>query len=461
MIAERLPGLRKADINPREIGCLSWEHAEQWAAWEQSAPVGLSAFVMAAVVPLTDWHTRGDLKQAERLRGSYAAIDGSRLGKCLLGEEFAFEDPNEKVGPHGWPWLLWCCFSRYLRLDSSRATGIRRNVKRLLGAGADPNVHFLDGEEKESALYGAAGLVADVELTQMLLGAGADPEDWEACYHSAEHLGIPTLRLLCAQSDYSVKMRSHSALHLLDLGEQCFDDFAWMLEEGRADPNHVTVWGMSGLHAILQRDLSLRFTEAALKAGADPSIKDRHGYSAVRTAARYGKEKESNLLISVGTEDDRTQKDLAMQAAISGVDHRPNSIEGELGQEDNEVLVTMAQYGKADAVRRLLEAGMSASGVGRWGFVPVHWAAAKGHAEIVEELLKHNPNLEQKNHYGGTALGMALYFIREDGLEGDRFTKIIRMLIDAGADTSIVGSPTGHTGVDALLAERGLLEPAG
>lgn len=37
-----------------------------------------------------------------------------------------------------------------------------------------------------SALYGAAGVAHDPELTRILLGAGADPNDGESVYHSTE-----------------------------------------------------------------------------------------------------------------------------------------------------------------------------------------------------------------------------------------------------------------------------------
>src|ERR1700722_10366347 len=52
----------------------------------------------------------------------------------------------ERTGPNGWQPLLYACFSRLLRTDPARATGIRSVVAVLLDAGADPNTSFMHGD---------------------------------------------------------------------------------------------------------------------------------------------------------------------------------------------------------------------------------------------------------------------------------------------------------------------------
>jgi hypothetical protein len=56
-------------------------------------------------------------------------------------------------------------------------------------AGADPNASFIhDGSWLQVALYGAAGIAGDPELTRILLEAGADPTDERDGYHGNEIL---------------------------------------------------------------------------------------------------------------------------------------------------------------------------------------------------------------------------------------------------------------------------------
>jgi hypothetical protein len=66
---------------------------------------------------------------------------------------------------------------------------IREAVHRLLAAGADPNAAFINDDGwLQVALFGAAGIAGDPELTRMLLAAGADPTDERERHHGNEVL---------------------------------------------------------------------------------------------------------------------------------------------------------------------------------------------------------------------------------------------------------------------------------
>jgi len=142
--------------------------------------------------------TSADLRRARVLLAADPALARHDLScACATGEvdevsrrlQARPAAVSEPTGPNGWQPILYACFSRLLRGDQTRAPGIRAVVQLLLAAGADPNASFIhDGEWLQVALYGAAGIAGDPDLTRILLDAGADPTDERDGYHGNEVL---------------------------------------------------------------------------------------------------------------------------------------------------------------------------------------------------------------------------------------------------------------------------------
>ena len=195
---------------------------------------------------------------------------------------------SEPTGPNGWQPILYACFSRLLRGDPERAPGIREVVRRLLAAGADPNASFInDGEWLQVALYGAAGIAGDPELTRMLLEAGADPTDERDGYHGNE-----VLYHACEFPDPTC------AMLVIDAGaRQDLVDY----DLGRAlnfpNPEMVEMFCTHGarasaghLHQAVWRRRPPRTVAALLDAGAPIDAPDEHGLTALQVAVRWGEE---------------------------------------------------------------------------------------------------------------------------------------------------------------------------
>ena len=89
--------------------------------------------------------------------------------------------------PADWAPILYVCHSCFASSALARE---------LLARGADPNATFANEYGDMSALYGAAGVVHDPELTRVLLEAGANPDDGESLYHSVEDRSTACLELL-------------------------------------------------------------------------------------------------------------------------------------------------------------------------------------------------------------------------------------------------------------------------
>ena len=77
------------------------------------------------------------------------------------------------------PLLIAVTHSSLIRIPRFQGP-LRETARVLLAAGADPNSTWREGGGPSlSALYGAAGLHHDAEMTRLLLDAGASPDDGE------------------------------------------------------------------------------------------------------------------------------------------------------------------------------------------------------------------------------------------------------------------------------------------
>src|SRR5262249_17903485 len=167
-------------------------------------------FVEAACVPRHGDHGSGTLEQAESILASHPGVAGqSVFTAAILGDDegvrrFLAEDAGAATatgGPWNWDPLTYLCFSRFLRLDRSRAEAFVRAAAALPDAAAPAGTGWFEDEHHaprqwESAIYGAAGIAQHPALTRLLLDHGADPNDDETPYHVAETYDNATLRVL-------------------------------------------------------------------------------------------------------------------------------------------------------------------------------------------------------------------------------------------------------------------------
>jgi hypothetical protein len=153
-------------------------------------------------------------------------VAGDPYVACAIGDEGALQaataaDPtwvNRAGGPLRLPALLAVTHSTLLQVPEFRER-LLGSARYLLAAGADPNQRIglrwppaslrePDDDHPLSALYGAAGVNHDPELTKLLLEAGADPNDGESLYHSLENLAC-TRALL----EHGARIEDNNALY--------------------------------------------------------------------------------------------------------------------------------------------------------------------------------------------------------------------------------------------------------
>jgi len=408
-----------------EHGFSSWQRLkERLAAGEQADDRRLQALVEAALVPADD-HRSGTLEPALALlesepgMGTRAIHVAAMLGEVEAVAYFLERDPasaGRPGGPRDWPPLLYLCFSRFLRLDPERAPRMVRVTEMLLAHGADPGAHWLEPAAppgtRESALYGAAGIAGNLELTRLLLQAGADPNDGETPYHAAEHDGVPAAELLFSHG-LDALGRSVMLRHKID-----YDDLPGvgrLLELG-ADPNRTEPWGRTALHQAVLRCRPREWFELLLAHGADAGIPDSRGRTPYACAARAGQREIMETLRELGAPTELAPLDALLAACAAGdLDGARRRLAADptllpsMHAEDRAAIVEAAAAGNAVGVRTMLDVGLDIHALGPlWGETAAHRAAIVGHLETVRLLVERGTSLAARDRsYDSTPLGWA------------------------------------------------------
>ncbi|MGN6871588.1 MAG: ankyrin repeat domain-containing protein [Solirubrobacteraceae bacterium] len=464
------PSLALAQLSiAREHGFRSWPrlkfHVE---ALTLDASERAAALIASA--------TSADLRRARALLAADPALARHDLAcACATGEADEVSRRlavraaavNEPTGPNGWAPILYACFSRLLRGEPERAPGIREVVRRLLAAGADPNAWFANDDQwLQVALYGAAGIAGDAELTRILLEAGADPTDDREGYHGNEILyhacefPDPT----CAR--LVIEAGSRQDLIDYDLGRALNFPNPEMVEMfcthgARADAGH--------LHQAVWARRPPRTVAALLDAGAPIDAPDRHGLTALRVAVRWGEDGVAELLRTRGADETSvTNEDRAIGSYLSGADGgAPADVNLSL---IDEMLILAVSGGHLDAARRLLDAGARVDGDPDSEDIPLGHAAWRGRVQMTRELLDRGAALMFRD--GGSAMGAALHGSRHcnnpqggptmqivDEIPKQPYAEVVRLLLAAGAAVPEKVGENRARGI-TLIAELGVDPPA-
>ncbi len=306
---------------------------------------------------------------------------------------------------------------------------LRRCVRLLLDAGADPNQRWSEtADHALSALYGAAGVNHDAEMTRLLLAAGANPNDGESLYHAMESRDLTCAKLLLKAG--ATVEGSNALHHQLDA-----DDLAGLrlLLAHTRDPND----GSSGLGNPLlwaiRRRRSRAHIQALLEAGADPQARTKEGISAYRQALLYGLTDAADLLLKAGASEPLSPEDQFVAACARGDKPEalriqalePEIVNGLLEPQVRQ-LPNLTEAGETRAVQLMVELGWPIDvrgGVG-WVVSALNHAVARGDASLTRFLLEHGaswtePNGHDDNVNGTLAWASRNEYIQKTEREGD------------------------------------------
>ena len=427
-----------------------------------------TTFIRAAT-----WH--GSLERAEAILAAHPELASADIHTAAItGDDaavrrFIAEDPGNvtaKSPPYGGDALNYLCLSKYLRLDPSRSDAFLRAATALLHAGADPNTGFwTTGQfpERETALYGAAGVAHHAALTRLLVERGADPRDEEAVYHSPEGDDLGAMQVLVESGQLTPDDLALMLVRKHDWHD--YDGAKYLLERG-ADPNYNRSRGWHPLHHAIARDNSLEIIELLLDHHADPATSEK-GVSGVAMAARCGRgdvlaafERRgipialhgADRLIAACARDDAAQvREIAAR--------EPKVVEAVLANGST-LLAEFTGTWNTAGVRHLLDLGVPVAalyaGDGYFDIAPnstaLHVAAWKLRADLVQLLIERGAPVNASDGKGRTPLMLAVKGCVDSYWTERRTPEPARLLLAAGASRDGIAVPSGYAELDVLLS---------
>ncbi|WP_306223515.1 ankyrin repeat domain-containing protein [Bosea beijingensis] len=338
--------------------------------------------------------------------------DAGRLAAALDSDpDFA----SRPAGPYAMPPLALVANSQLI-WEPAFASRLLASARLLIDRGADVDGRWTDPRYPDnplSVLYGAAGRTHHPGMTQLLLEAGADPNDNESLYHAMESSDPACARLLL---EAGARVAGTNAIgRALDYDR--IDGLRLLLSHGSA--------GGEGhwLHHAIRRGRSKEHVAALIAAGVDNGNADRRGRSAYRLARLFGREDVAELLEQAGTAEPLSQAE-SFVAACSRADEAaaraflrddPGLIAG-LEEGLLTIMPQLAAIGRLDAVRTMLALGWPREVKTAWQATALNLAIFAGDAAMTRLLLESGADWQTRHGYGDNALGTLSFASQADDL---------------------------------------------
>jgi hypothetical protein len=221
----------------------------------------LSSFLVAACAPLDAWHASGTLDEARAILASHPELAGATIyAAAVLGDDesvrrfLALDNASAtaKGGPHDWDPLTYLCFSRFLRLDSTRSEAFVRTARVLLDAGARANTGFFERNHQPAPSskrdHGAAGVAH--HPSRVAARARREPNAGDA-YHVIETHDNRAMQIRRKRNSPPIAWRRSCCGSTIGT----YDGIKWLLEHG-ASPTPSRV-GKSPFYQAVQCDNSI------------------------------------------------------------------------------------------------------------------------------------------------------------------------------------------------------------
>lgn len=342
-------------------------------------------FLRLASLSYTEPPVAADARARLDADPSLATRSAATMAACGRATDLADRlaaDPaavRREDGPHHWPPLLYLSYARLDRGDPVATLRV------LLAAGADPNSGFLwrglpspftaltgvlGGGERDEPPHPAAA-----ELAELLLAAGADPNDNQAFYN----------RQFRPDNGHLPPLLRHGA------GRP--HPSPWRDRLGEAYPSAEQMVG-EHLRSAARHGFDER-VRILLEHGVDPNTRGYHpglgDLTAYEVAVRYGHAAVAARLAAAGGRSDRLDDaDRLIAAARAGDDATAAALRdrvGDLPRRRPRALRIAAESAAIPALARLLDLGYPVDAAGPDRVTALHEAALRGDTAMCEWLL--------------------------------------------------------------------------
>jgi hypothetical protein len=159
----------------------------------------------------------------------------------------------------------------------------------------------------------------------------------------------------------------------------------------------------------------------------------RPGGSSVKDALANGCPEAARALADRGARI----PDIVAAAGVGRLDMVEQLAAGASARDLENALITAAGTPDSyDVVKYLLDRGVDAAAATGW--TALHAATGEGDLRVIDLLIRAGAKLEQRNMYGGTVLGQALWFVfHGDPRRIKHYAAVVDALIAAGARTDV------------------------
>ena len=302
----------------REYGFASWNKLrEEVEARTLEFDAAVTEFMEAA--------TDGRPDRAKRILALHPKIATANfytalvLGDADTADARLTKDPSlagQAGGPRGWLPIHYICYT------SVGSDGLADIARRLISLGVDPNTRFpwIHHNVRRPVLWGASRHVQSLPLVNVLLDAGADPNDGVTLPLAASAGDIQVLEALLARGahvDQRWASDGSTALYAILQWSRTADGVLWLLAHG-ADPNAVfSENGETPLH-VAARAWDVPVVEAMVARGADITRRRADGRAPYAVAELNGNRAVADWLLAHGASPELSAVDRLVAACSRG-----------------------------------------------------------------------------------------------------------------------------------------------